>query len=193
MTGEMKMKKQLVLLILIVHFVAGCSSMTALEKDQKRSELDEMATTTIASLVSQNPAIEDEINHSLGYGVAGMKLTKVPIFGAGGGEGVFINQKSRQHTYFKVTRLDIGGGWGVRSYRVLLIINSQQVMDRFEGGTWIFEAGAEVSAGTASSESSTAAVDTGFTMHVLSDAGASATVTARVIRIRVDKNLIEDF
>ena len=90
MTGEMKMKNQLVLLILIVHVVAGCSSMTALEKDQKRSELDEMATTTIANLVGQNPAIEDEINHSLGYGVAGMKLTKIPIFGAGGGEGVSV-------------------------------------------------------------------------------------------------------
>ena len=29
-----------------------------------------------------------------------MKLTKVPIVGAGGGEGVFVHKKTNQRTYF---------------------------------------------------------------------------------------------
>ena len=186
------MKNQLSLLILLVFFIAGCSSMTVLEKDQKRGELDEMAATAIAGLIEQDQSIKAEIDQSLGYAVANMKLTKIPIVGAGGGEGVFIDQKTQQRVYFTVSRFDIGGGWGARSYKALLVVESQEVMDRLKGGIWEFQAGAEASAGTASAEGSSAALDAGFTMHVLSDGGASATVTARVIRTKVNKNLTEE-
>ena len=174
-------------------FVVGCSSMTALEKDQKRGELDEMATKAIAGLIEQDASIKTEIDQSLGYAVANMKLTKVPIVGAGGGEGVFIDKKTQQRTYFTVSRFDLGGGWGARSYKALLIVESQEVMDSLKGGVWEFQAGAEASAGTASAEGSSAAINKGFTMHVLSDGGASATVTARIIRIKVNKNLTEEY
>ncbi len=183
--------KKLLSLLMIMVFVVGCSSMTAIEKDQKRSELDAMAATAIAGLIEQDASIKAEIDQSLGYAVANMKLTKIPIVGAGGGEGVFINQKTQKRTYFTVSRFDVGGGWGARSYKALLIIESQEVMDRLKGGVWEFQAGAEASAGTASAEGSSAAINEGFTMHVLSDGGASATVTARIIRTKVNKNLTE--
>jgi hypothetical protein len=185
--------KKLLSLLMIMVFVAGCSSMTVLEKDQKRGELDEMATKAIAGLIEQDASIKTEIDQSLGYAVANMKLTKVPIVGAGGGEGVFIDQKTQQRTYFTVSRFDVGGGWGARSYKALLIVESQEVMDRLKGGVWEFQAGAEASAGTASAEGSSAAINKGFSMHVLSDGGASATVTARIIRTKVNKDLTEKY
>ena len=77
-----------------------------------------MAETAIAGLIVQNPGIKTEIDQSLGYAVANMKLTKVPVVGAGGGEGVFVNKTTQQRTYFTVSRFDRGGGWGARSYPV---------------------------------------------------------------------------
>ena len=59
-------------------------------------------------------------------------------------------------------------------------------------GTWEFQAGAEASAGTVSAEgSSSNLANKGFTTYVLSDGGASATVTARVIKISVNHELTE--
>ena len=73
-----------------------------------------------------------------------------------------------------------------------LVFDSQKVMDRMEGNVWEFQAGAEASAGTASAEGSSSDLNEGFSMYVLSDGGASATVTARVIRIKVNKKLTEE-
>jgi len=186
------MNKSLALLMLMLLLISGCSSMTTTEREQKRVELDAMAEAAIAGLIEQDPGIKTEIDQSLGYAVANMKLTKVPVVGAGGGEGVFVDKQTGLRTYFTVSRLDIGGGWGARSYKALLVFESQKVMDRANNGVWEFQAGAEASAGTVSAEGSSSDLNKGFTMHVLSDGGASATVTARVIRIKVNKKLMEE-
>ena len=172
--------------------LASCSSMSVSERETKRGELDEMAATAIAGLIEQDATLQKQIDDSLGYGVANMKVTKVPIVGAGGGEGVFVNKKTNKRTYFTVSRFDIGGGWGARSYKILMVIDEQKMLDRLEDGTWEFQAGVEASAGTAAAEGSSGALNEGYTVHVLSDGGASATATARVIRIKVNSELSDD-
>ncbi len=93
------MKNKLLLLIVMLSVVSGCSTMTATEKDQKRSELDAMAEEAIAGLIEQDENVRTKLDASLGYGVANMKLTKVPIVGAGGGEGVLVDVKTQQRIY----------------------------------------------------------------------------------------------
>jgi hypothetical protein len=102
-------KTRLFFLVMLLA-LAGCSTMTTAEKEQKRNALDDMAKQTIADLVEQDATIQEELENSLAYAVADMKLTKVPIVGAGGGEGVFVDNRSRQRRYFTVSRLDLGGG-----------------------------------------------------------------------------------
>lgn len=186
------MKKSLLTPMVMLLVIVGCATMTTADKEQKRAELDAMTEAAIAGLIEQDPEIRKEIEQSLGYAVANMKVTKVPVVGAGGGEGVFVNKKTQQRTYFTVSRFDVGGGWGARSYKALVVFNSQEVMDRAKDGVWEFQAGAEVSAGTDSKEGSSSDLNKGFTVHVLSDGGASATVTARVIRTKVNKKLMEE-
>ena len=171
--------------------LTACSSMTVSERETKRNQLDEMAATAIAGLVKQDEDLQKELDDSLGYAVANMKLTKVPIVGAGGGEGVFVNKKTNKRIYFTVSRFDIGGGWGARSFKILLVFETQEMLDRFDGGVWEFQAGVEASAGTAAAEGSSGALNEGYTVHVLSDGGASATATARVIRIKENSELTE--
>ena len=185
------MKKILLLLVTLTFVLAGCSTMTTSEKEQKRSELDDMAAKAIAGLVEQDAKIQTEIDQSLGYAVANMKLTKVPIVGAGGGEGVYVDNNTQERIYFTVSRFDLGGGWGARSFKALLVFDTEEAAERLRGNMWEFQAGAEASAGTASAEGSSGNLNTGFTMHVLSDGGASVTVTARVIRIVVNEELTE--
>ena len=184
--------KKFNLVLLSILFVAGCTSMTVSEKEIKRIELDAMAEKAIAGLVEKDASLQAEIDNSVGYAVANMKLTKVPIVGAGGGEGVYVNKEANRHSYFTVSRLDIGGGWGARSYKVLMVIESPEILDRLDNGVWEFQAGVEASAGTAAAEGSSGALNQGFKLHVLSDGGASATATARVIRIKMNTDLTEE-
>ncbi len=175
----------------LLFVLAACSSMSVSERETKRNQLDDMAEKAIAGLIEQDPALQLKLDESLGYAVANMKVTKVPVVGAGGGEGVFVNKKTNERIYFTVSRFDIGGGWGARSYKILLVFETQEMMDRLDNGTWEFQAGVEASAGTAAAEGSSGALSEGYTVHVLSDGGASATATARVIRIKVNSELTE--
>ncbi|MCK4834668.1 MAG: hypothetical protein KAT12_07810 [Gammaproteobacteria bacterium] len=185
------MKTSLLLIVVSLSVIVGCSTMTPVEKEQKRSEIDAMAESAIADLVEQSPEIQAKIDGSLAYAVADMKLTKIPVVGAGGGQGVLVDKETQQRIYFTVSRFDLGGGWGVRAYKALLVIESQKVLERARDGTWEFQAGAEASAGSASAEGSSSGLSKGFSMYVLSEAGASVTVTARVIRIKVNNELTE--
>jgi len=178
-----------IFIIIMTLSIFGCSSMSVSERESKRNELDKMAVKAIAGLVEQNKTLQKEIDESLGYAVANMKVTKVPVVGAGGGEGVLVNKETGKHYYFTVSRFDIGGGWGVRSYKVLVLLKTQKALDRLQNGTWEFQAGVEASAGTAAAEGSSGAANKGYTVHVLSDGGASATATARVIKIKINSEL----
>jgi hypothetical protein len=187
--GLIKMKALYLISMLFV--ITACSSMSVTERETKRAEIDLMAETAIEGLLKQDPDLQKEIDASLGYAVANMKVTKVPIVGAGGGEGVYVNKKTNERTYFTVSRFDLGGGWGARSYKALLVLETQGAIERLDDGTWEFQAGVEASAGTAAAEGSSGAASEGYTLHVLADGGASATATARVIRIKVNSELTE--
>ncbi len=182
-------EKAQALLICLLFVVTGCSTMTVAEKDQERSELDAMADTAIAGLIEQDANIKTEMDKSIGYAVANMKVVKVPIVGAGGGEGVFVDKKTNKRTYFTVKRLDIGGGYGGRSFKILIVVEAQEIVDNLDNGSWEFQAGAEASVGTAGVEGSSGDLNEGFSVHVLADGGGSATVTARVIRMKVNSKL----
>jgi lipid-binding SYLF domain-containing protein len=184
--------KKYILLVTMLLAITSCANISPEERKIKIIELDKMEKQAVADLIKENPALQDELGKSLGYAVANMKLTKVPIVGGGGGEGVFVNLKEGKRAYFTVSRFDIGGGWGVRAYKILIIVNTQKVLDRVRNGVWEFQAGAEASAGTASAEGSSASANDGYKVHVLSEGGASVTATARVIRIKVNKELSSD-
>ena len=186
------MKKTPVLLIFLLFAITACSNMSVSERETKRQQLDEMAATAIAGLVKQDEDLQKELDDSLGYAVVNMKVTKVPVVGAGSGEGVYLNKKTGKRAYFTVSRFDLGGGWGARSYKGLMVMKSQETLDRFDGGTWEYQAGVEASAGTAAAEGSSGVLNEGYTIHILSDGGASATATARVIRIKVNNELTDN-
>ena len=100
------MNKTRIFFLVILFTLAGCSTMTMAEKEQKRNALDDMAKQIIVALVEQDAEIQEKLDNSLAYAVSDMKLTKVPIVGAGGGEGVFIDKRTQQRIYFTVSRLD---------------------------------------------------------------------------------------
>ena len=179
-------------LLTMLLLLSACSSMTISEKQLKQEQLNTMAADAIGELVEKNPDIQQQLDNAFGYAVANMKVSKViPLVGGGGGEGVLVDNKTQQRAYFTVQRLDLGGGYGARSFKVLIILNSQKMLDKLKGGSWDIDAGAEAAAGTASLEQSSIKPNKDYTLYVLLDGGASATFTLRTLRIKINHELTE--
>jgi hypothetical protein len=163
---------------------AGCATTTPEELAQQQNELDTMAEESVAALIKKNPDLQSVFDDAVGYMVVDMKLTKVPIVGAGGGKGVVVDKVNNKRTYVSVKRLDLGGGWGVRAFKAIFTFTDKEKLADAAGGRLAFQAGAEAAAGGASAEGSTGAMTKGFETYVLSEGGASATVTVRAIRLK---------
>ena len=181
--------KRLFIYISAVLLFTACSQMSLEEKNSKRAVIDKMAQTTIDALIKEDASIKVALEEAKGYAVINWKVTKVPIVGAGGGEGVLVDKRDNTRVYVKVRRFDIGGGWGARSYKNLVLINDDALLDDAKDGVIKFEAGAEVSAGTLAAEGGSGALNPKIQTHTLLDGGGSATATVRVLRARVDSDL----
>ena len=170
--------------LLLALFLTSCASLSPAEKMEKQQQLDAMAERAIATLLQKNPDLTQKFDEAVGYMVLDAKLTKIPMVGGGSGEGVIVNNLSGERTYVKASRFDIGGGWGVRTFKSITVFQDQKVLAAAEKGGLLYRSGAELAAGAAAAEGAVAVGDKGYQTFALSETGASATVTVRVISLK---------
>lgn len=147
-----------------------------------------MVDQSLERFYEKDSELEVQVSESLGYLLVDSKVLKIPGVGWGSGRGVIVangDDCDGSRKFVKVSRLELGAGWGARSYKLLLLIDDLKLLERLQRGTWVYALGAEASAGTAAIEGSADQVkqDREYTVHVLSDGGASATFTLRAIRV----------
>lgn len=167
----------------------GCAGIPGESGQEQVETIDTLVERTLTDLYEQEPGARQAIADSVGYVVASTTITKVPVVGVGSGYGVAINSRTGEKTYLKMTRFDVGGGWGARSLRPVLIFQDEKKFKDFIDGEWEAQAGAEAAAkvgesGTAGGAGTGDVGDKGYTMHVITDAGVSATATAGIIRVK---------
>ena len=181
---------RLSVVVLALVLAIGCkstySSMTAQEK---RDFLEELEERTLAELVDKQPEVQAELDKSVGHAVFSKRMAKVPLVGAGDGIGVVYDEKTGERTYLKVSRLDVGGGLGVRDYRLVVLFFDESKLKKLASGK--LEVGAGVEAGAGETEVGTGAGGVGgshketHAIYQLSNEGVSATFTVRLIRYSV--------
>ena len=182
----------LVFMFLIV--LAGCSStgtQSTVQQDKIQS-LNNYEQETLKRLYQQAPETEKALQTAPGYGVFHIVVTKIPLVGAGGGNGVVVDQKTNNRTYMKLKRFDIGGGYGAREFDVVVIFKKDIISDVIDG-EWYFAAGVEAAAkvGDSGAGGGSSGNREDFDVHMLSGSGLAATVTVRTIRITPIKELNE--
>ena len=84
----------------------------------------------------------------------------------------------------KATRLELGGGFGIRAYKAITVFTDEKVLAKVQKGGWALQSGAEVAAGSTAAEGSVAREKKGYQDFVLPEGGASATLTIRVLRLK---------
>jgi lipid-binding SYLF domain-containing protein len=108
-----------------------------------------------------------------------MRVTKIPMVGAGSGYGVVVDKRTNTRSYIRVSRLEVGGGLGARKFKVVIVYEDEKHLDRIAAGTWHYDAGAEVAAGSASAGGAATKSGKGYQAFRLAESGATATVTLR--------------
>jgi len=174
---------------LLVALLSGCASIPGKTGAEQSENIEALVERTLADLYQQEPATREAIASSVGYVVMSNTITKIPVVGVGGGYGVAIETRTGARTYLEMVRFDVGMGWGARSIRPVAIFTDPRVFKDMTDGEWEFHAGAEAAAkvgegGAAGGAGSGGPGDKGYTMHVVTDAGVSATATAGLIHIK---------
>jgi hypothetical protein len=169
-------------ILILAGGLTGCASLSV---DQK-AELDAFAEINLREMKKAYPAVEDKLADCKGYMALDARHAKIPFVGWGSGKGVVVDTTTGERTYVKVSRLDVGGGGGIRDFDVLIIIYDEKLMRYAKTGKRKFGLGAEASAGTSSIEGSGSQLQTdkGYEMFSRSERGASATWTLHAIRIK---------
>lgn len=177
-------------LIPLFALMIGCATIPGKTRQAQVQTVDDLVQRTLQDLYKQHPLAKEEIEKSVGYAILDNKLTKVPVFGAGGGYGVAIDSKTHEKTYLRMSRIDFGGGWGARSVRPVLIFQDEHKFRHFIDGVLKMQMGAEAAAkvgdagAAGGAGSQNRAGNEGFKTYVITDAGVSATVTLNVIRVK---------
>lgn len=178
------------ILLCIAFGMFGCASIPGKTGKEQAEALDALVEQTLADLYKQEPKTKEQIANSVGYVIMSGKITKIPWVGAGSGYGVAINNKNGEKTCLEITEFDIGGGYGARSLRPVIIFQNGKKFKELIKGTWSMKAGAEASAKVKDSGAAGGAgsgdlpSDKGYTVHLITDAGVSVTWTVGVIRVK---------
>ncbi len=163
-------------LLLIIN---GCSTMSASDKEQQRKQLDVMAGGTITRLIKQFPDLLSEIEDAPGYMVA--RITPP----ANAGEGVLIANGSEQRHYFTIGRLEMGSGWGTRSFKILLLLKTREMLDDFN------DAMQKNKSDTVTDKQLSAATGNEYTVYVMSGSGVAVTAAVKIKDIKINDTLSE--
>jgi len=180
-----------IIIIVIAFFIAGCATLSPEERIQKREAIDAMADKAISQLIGETPELQKRFDKAIGYMVVDAQTTKIPMVGEGSGTGIVVDKTTDERTYITVSRFDIGGGLGTRTFKTILIFYDKKLLKEATDGRWIFKAGAEASAGSAQVEGSSGSKGKGYELYVLSEGGASVTWTAYMIRIKPYSELMK--
>ena len=170
--------------------MSGCASIPGKTGEEQAETIDALVERTLADLYKQEPKAKEAIATSVGYVVMSNKITKIPIVGAGSGYGVAIDTKTGEKTYLKMARFDVGGGWGARAVRPVLIFLDEKKFKDFIDGVWEAQAGAEAAAKVGETGAAGGAGsgdlpgNKGYSVHMITDAGVSATATAGIILVK---------
>jgi len=117
------------LLIMLASGLAGCRSLSL----EERAGLDAKAEENILKMTARNPELEEKLETCAGYLAMDARLVKIPFIGWGGGKGVVVNNGTGQRTYVKASRMDVGGGGGIREFDVLIVLYDEKKMGIWPG------------------------------------------------------------
>jgi lipid-binding SYLF domain-containing protein len=143
-----------------------------------------MAEKAVTTLLEMQPRLQEAVDEAVGYVVLDMQVVKIPLIGTGAGYGVVVDKQSNTRSYIEVARFEVGGGYGAQRFKVIIFFDDGELLSSVASGTWHYDAGADVAAGSTSADGGMKTSGKGYRAFKLADSGAVATVTVRIARAK---------
>jgi len=162
------------------------------EKKQKQDSVRDMANKALSDLYAKNPAAKDTVAKAAGYAVFSDFGFKFIFMGGAGGEGLAVNNATKQETFMKMAEFQPGLGFGAAKFRIVFIFETLEAFNSFVTSGW--EAGANAMAvaktkGEGGALAGAVTVSNGVKMFQLNDEGGIVGVSLTAAKYYKDKEL----
>jgi lipid-binding SYLF domain-containing protein len=134
--------------VLAVTLLAGGTAKSKETNEQKRNNIQKMATETLDNLYKIHPAARSDIQKSAGYAVFDNMGVHLLLVSTARGSGLAVNSKTKQDTFMKMISAGAGLGVGVKDYRVVFVFENQNALQHFLDSGWEGSAQADAAAKT---------------------------------------------
>lgn len=148
--------------------------------DEQRASIREMANETLAQLYQANPNARRAVANATGYAVFSNFGMKIIYLGGARGQGIAVNNATRQAIFMKMLELQPGLGLGAERFRLVFVFDTPEALNKFVTSGWEF--GANVMAAAKSKVeggafSGAVSVSPGVHMYQLTEKGLIAGVS----------------
>ena len=168
----------------------GCTGIPVDQRAEVRKEITASGEDTTALFVGKVDGLKNDLDAAAGYFTAQVSGGQLPVVGGTFGRGILVDNATGSRTFMNASRFDLGAGLGVGTYRVMVILETREALDRFRAGTWKFGIGAGAAVGDAGSGVASYSKD-GFRFLIASESGAALTVSARALKFSVNEDLTD--
>jgi lipid-binding SYLF domain-containing protein len=183
----------------LIAFALVCAlAVTAHAADDKdkivkeQQEIRKMAQETLQRLYKADPKAKAAVEGAAGYAVFSNFGVKILLAGSGKGQGIAVNNKSKNETFMKMLELQAGLGMGVKKFRVVFVFDNEKVLNSFINSGWEFGGQATAAAKNGdkgAAMAGAASVSDGVWMYQLTDKGLAAEISAKSTKYYKDDDL----
>lgn len=149
---------------------AGQATDQQLTEMQK--EIDAISKDAIEQLIASNDNAREQYGRAAGHAV--FRATKAGLLLTGaGGAGVAVNKETDERTYMRMAAGGAGIGAGLQNYRLVMLFETEDALEKFVDGGWDAAASAQAAAGKAGINKASSFVD-GIAIYQTTDKGLMA-------------------
>jgi lipid-binding SYLF domain-containing protein len=171
---------------LMVAALVCALAVTALAADSnienKQNDIRKMKQDTLQRLYKADPDAKSAVEDAAGYAVFSNLGVKILVAGSGNGQGIAVNNKTKNETFMKMLELQAGLGMGVKKFRVVFVFDNEKAFNSFVNSGWQFgeQSTAAAKAGDKGGAMAGAvSVSDGVWMYQLTDKGLALEITAK--------------
>ena len=190
-TGKGTAILKFILLTLVCSLAIAAHAADDKKADEQKA-VRKMAQDTLQRLYKAEPKAKGAVEGAAGYAVFSNTGVKILMLGSGKGEGIAVNNKSKQETFMKVVELQAGLGFGVKKFSVIFVFDNDKAFDSFVNSGWEF--GGQTTAAATTGEkggamTGAASVSEGVWMYQMTDKGVALEITAKGTKYYKDDDL----
>ena len=170
--------------------VAGHAADDKKENEQKK--VRKMAHDALHRLYKADPKAKAAVEGAAGYAVFSNLGVKILVAGSGKGQGLAVNNKTKNETFMKMLELQAGLGFGVKKFWVVFVFDNEKAFNSFVNSGWQFGGQSTVAAKAGEKGGAMAgavSVSDGVWMYQLTDKGLALEITAKSTKYYKDADL----